>query len=116
MTYRAAHGTSPAGVRTLFDVLNNADTIKIAFLAVMIGTASLLARRAGAFPRWLANSGLAFAPLLALSGLAFPLNSSALYASLELTLLGLLTWVVASTVTIARHSRRDGVGAAVATA
>ena len=116
MTYRAAHGASPASVRTLFDVLNNADTVKIAFLAAMIAAASTAARRAGAFSRWLATGGIAFAPLLALNGLAFPLNSSALYASLELTLLGLLTWVVASTVTIARHSRRDGVGAAVATA
>jgi len=107
MTYRAAHGASPASVRTLFDVLNNADTVKIASLAVMIGAASLLARRSGAFPRWLATSGLWFAPLLAFRGTAFPLNSSAIYATLELTLLGLLTWVIASTVTIARRSRRE---------
>jgi hypothetical protein len=92
MTYRAAHGASPASVRTLFDVLNNADTVKIAFLAAMIDVASLLARCSGAFPRWLATGGLVFAPLLALSGLAFPLNSSALSATLELTLLGLLPW------------------------
>jgi hypothetical protein len=116
MTYRAAHDASPGSVRTLFDVLNDADTVKIAFLALMIGAASLLARRAGAFPRWLATGGIAFAPLLALSGLAFPLNSSALYASLELTLLGLLTWVVASTVTLARRSRRATAAAALATA
>jgi hypothetical protein len=107
MTYRAAHGAGPASVRTLFDVLNNADTVKIAFLAVMIGVASLLARRTGAFPRWLATGGLWFTPLLALSGAAFPLNNSAVYAMLELTLIGLLTWVIASTVVIARRSRRD---------
>lgn len=106
MTYRAAHGAGPASVRTLFDVLNNADTVKIAFLAVMIGAASLLARRTGAFPRWLATGGIAFAPLLAVSGLAFPLNNSALYASLELTLLGLLTWVIASTIVLTRQSHR----------
>ncbi len=116
MTYRAAHGASPASVRTLFDVLNNADTLKIASLAVMIGTASLLARRTAAFPRWLATGGLWFAPLLALSGTAFPLNSSAIYATLELTLIGLLTWVIASTVAIARRSPRREAAAAVATA
>lgn len=107
MTYRAAHGASPASVRTLFDVLNNADTLKIALLAVMIGTASLLARRTNAFPRWLATGGLWFAPLLALSGTAFPLNNSAIYATLELTLIGLLTWVITSTVVVARRSRRE---------
>jgi hypothetical protein len=112
MTYRAAHDASPASIRTLFDVLNNADTVKIAFLAVMIGAASVLARRASTFPRWLATGGLWFAPLLALSGLAFPLASSVLYASLELTLVGLLTWVVASAVVIARRSRRDATPAA----
>jgi hypothetical protein len=116
MTYRAAHGASPASVRTLFDVLNNADTVKIALLAVMIGAASLLARRTNAFPRWLATGGIGFAPLLALSGTAFPLNNSAIYATLELTLIGLLTWVIASTVTIARRSRPEAIGAALATA
>ena len=55
---------------------------------------------------WLANGGLIFAPLLAISGLAFPLNSHALYASLELTLLLLLSWVVAVTVVIARRTPR----------
>jgi hypothetical protein len=116
MTYRAAHGASPTSVRTLFDVLNNADTVKIALLAGMIGTASLLARRTNAFPRWLATGGLWFAPLLALSGTAFPLNSSAIYATLELTLIGLLAWVIASTVAIARRNRRTAPAAAVATA
>jgi hypothetical protein len=33
MTYRDAHGASPAGVRIFFDVANDADTVKIAFLA-----------------------------------------------------------------------------------
>ena len=116
MTYRAAHGASPASIRTLFDALNNADTVKIAFLAIMIGAASLLARRTAAFPRWLATGGLWFAPLLALSGTAFPLNSSAIYATLELTLIGLLAWVIATTVAIARRSPRREAAAAVATA
>src|ERR671935_210910 len=66
----------------------------------------LIARRAAAFPRWLATGGLWFAPLLALSGTAFPLNSSAIYATLELTLIGLLAWVIASTVAVARRTVR----------
>ena len=76
------------------------------FRITMIGAASALARRAGAFPRWLATGGLWFAPLLALSGAAFPLNSSAIYATLELTLIGLLAWVIASTVAVARRPPR----------
>src|SRR4051812_19617997 len=82
MAYHAGHGGSPDGVETLFRVLNNGDTVKIALLAVTIAAASLAARRLGAFPRWLAAAGLVFAPPLAVSGLAFPLESDALYASL----------------------------------
>jgi hypothetical protein len=114
LTYRAAHGATAGSVKTLFKVLNNGDTVKIALLAVIIGAASVLARRMGAFPRWLAIGGLVFAPLLALSGLAFPLNSDALYASLELTLLLLLTWVIAATVVIARRTREPQMVAATA--
>jgi hypothetical protein len=55
----------------------------------MIAAASMLAQRSGAFPRWLAIGGLIFAPLLAISGLAFPLNSDALYASLAVMLIAL---------------------------
>lgn len=55
-----------------------------------------------------------FAPLLALSGLVFPLNSNALCASLELTLLLLLTWVIAVTVVIARRAREPQMVAATA--
>jgi hypothetical protein len=104
LSYRAAHGASVDSVKTLFTALNDGDTFKIAFLALMIGSASLLALRRGAFPRWLGIAGLLFAPLLAVSGLAFPLESDALYASLELTLLGLLSWVVAATVVVARRA------------
>jgi hypothetical protein len=113
LTYRAAQGANADSVKTLFKVLNNGDTVKIALLAVMIGAASVLARRTGAFPRWLATEGFVFALLLALSGLAFPLNSDALYASLELTLL-LLTWVIAVTVVIARRTRGPQMVAAIA--
>jgi hypothetical protein len=103
MTYRAARGSSPDHVNTLFNVLNNGDTIKIALLAVIIAAASVVARRTGALPRWLAIAGMVFAPLLAISGLAFPLNSDALYASLAVTLIGLLVSVAALAVVIARR-------------
>jgi hypothetical protein len=106
LSYRAANGASADSVQTLFKVLNNGDTMKIGFLAIMIGAASILARRGGAFPRWLATSGVVFAPILALSGLAFPLNNDALYASLELTLLLLLAWVISVAVVVARRALR----------
>ena len=89
MTYLAAHGSSADHVKTLFNVLNNGDTVKIILLATMITATSIIARRTGAFPRWLAVAGLIFAPLLAISGLAFPLNSDALYASLAVMLIAL---------------------------
>jgi hypothetical protein len=104
VAYRAAHGSSPDHVQTLFKVLNNLDTVKIALLAILIAAASLLARRSGAFPHWLAVAGMVFAPLLAISGFAFPLDSDALYAALTVTLIGLLAWVVAVTVVMARRS------------
>jgi Domain of unknown function (DUF4386) len=104
MSYRAAHGSSAGHVKTLFKVLNNGDTVKIALLAIVIAAASELARRSGAFPGWLAIAGLVSAPLLLISGLAFPLNSDALYASLAVTLIALLLWVIAVTVVIARRT------------
>jgi hypothetical protein len=72
MAYRAAHGSSPDHVQTLFKLLNNLDTVKIVLLAILIAAASVLARRSGAFPHWLAVAGIVFAPLLAISGVAFP--------------------------------------------
>jgi hypothetical protein len=73
----------------------------------MIASASLVARRFGAFPGWLASAGLVFAPLLAISGLAFPLESDALYASLAVTLILLLLWVASVTVVVAQRTGRS---------
>ena len=114
LSYRAAHGASADSVKTLFKVLNNGDTVKIALLAVMIAAASVLALRSGAFPRWLSIGGLVFAPLLALSGLAFPLDSDALYASLAVTLILLLLWVGSVTTVIARRGQEQATRAATA--
>jgi hypothetical protein len=71
-----------------------------------IASASILGRRTSLFPNWFAIAGLVFAPLLAISGFAFPFNSDALYASLTVTLIGLLAWVLVVTVIIARRTRR----------
>lgn len=92
-TYDAAHNGSAKTVRDLFVTLNNADTVKIIFLAVMIAAVSVAARRTAILPRWFATYGFVTAPLLALSGFAFPFNSGVLLALLELTLLLLLIWV-----------------------
>jgi hypothetical protein len=113
---RAAHGADPGSIRTLFSVLNNGDTAKIALLAVMIGISSLLARRSEQLPGWLTLGGLIFAPVLAISGLAFPLNSDALYALLEVTLLLLLTWAIATAVVVSRRVPTEDVRARGATA
>lgn len=109
MVFRAAHGADPASIRYHFDILNNSDTVKITLLAIMIAAVSTLARRSKAFPGWLTSSGIWFAPMLALSGAAFPLHSGLLYATLELTLVGLLTWVIAASVTIVRRGHFERV-------
>lgn len=85
--------------------LGDADTVKIALLAAMIW----IATRRHEPPAWFARTSLAFAPVLALSGLAFPLESSALYGVLYVTLPALLLWVA----TAAWILRRRGFVAAV---
>jgi uncharacterized protein DUF4386 len=107
-TYDAAHDGSPKTVRDLFVALNNADTVKIVFLAAMITTVSIAARRTGVLPRWFADYGFASAPLLAISGFAFPFNSDALLALLELTLLLLLVWVAIFTAQVRRRTSSPG--------
>jgi hypothetical protein len=99
----AASGASASTVRSLFVTLNNADTVKIALLAVMIAATGLAARRR-ALPAWLTRASLIFAPVLAISGLAFPLGSPGLYTLLYLTLPLLLIWVAAFTIVIARRN------------
>ena len=103
MTLTAARGGDPDTVRALFTTLNNADTVKIALIAALITTAAAAARSAARLPRWLTNASLAFAPLLAVSGLSFPLESGALYAVLYLTLPLLLVWVMTISVVIGRR-------------
>jgi hypothetical protein len=115
-TYDAAHGGKPSPVRDLFVTPNDADTVKIVFLAVMIGGAGLAARESGLLPRWFANASLVIAPILALSGFAFPLDSGVLLALLELTLLLLLAWVVTLVTLVVRRPDAEEVTAPAAAA
>lgn len=107
-TYDAAHGGNPKTVRDLFVALNNADTVKIVFLAVMIAAVSVAVRRTQLLPRWFATYGFVTAPLLAISGFAFPFNSGVLLASLDVTLLLLLIWVGILSAQVARRSPDEG--------
>jgi hypothetical protein len=107
-TYDAAHNGNPKTVRDLFVALNNADTVKIIFLAGMITAVSIAARRTGVLPRLFAIYGFVTAPLLAISGFAFPFNNDALLALLELTLLLLLVWAGIFTAQVARRTSSTG--------
>jgi hypothetical protein len=63
--------------------------------------------------RWFAISGSVTAPLLAISGFAFPLNNDALLGLLELTLLLLLVWLGIFTAQVARRTSSARVREAV---
>ncbi|MGZ4233025.1 MAG: hypothetical protein ACXVVQ_16535 [Solirubrobacteraceae bacterium] len=103
LAVQGAGSGNPSFVRALFVTLNNADTIKIALLAVLVILVSTAARRAMTLPRWLTTLGIAFAPVLALSGLAFPLNSDALYGALYITLPLLLLWTPTISIKLSRR-------------
>ena len=76
-----------------------------AFIAGLAAAAvSLAVRRGSILPAWCARYGLVAAPLLAISGFAFPFNNGALLALLELTLLLLLVWVGVFGGLVARRS------------
>src|SRR3954452_12638502 len=84
MSYRAGHGSSAEDVQALFKLLNNLDTVKIVLLAIMIAAASLLARQRR-LPGLARDRRPRTGGASALSGLAFPLDSDALYAVLAVT-------------------------------
>jgi hypothetical protein len=109
---QGAGSGSPALVRTLFVTLNDADTIKIALLACLIAAVSLGAQHAAQLPRWLTKFGLTFAPVLAISGLAFPLGNDALYGLLYLTLPALLLWTATASIKLSRQSMKSRVATA----
>ena len=91
-------------MRDIFFTLNDLDSVKIVFLAAMIVAVSLAVRNGSILPAWFARYGLVAAPLLAISGFAFPFNYGELLALLELTLLLLLVWVGVFGGLVARRS------------
>jgi NO-binding membrane sensor protein with MHYT domain len=106
MVITAARGGSPVTVHALFTALNNADTAKITLFAAMIAAVALAARRRHGLPPWFTTASVIFAPVLAASGLAFPLHSRQLYTLLYFTLPLLLAWVAAFTAVTARRPAR----------
>lgn len=78
----AGGSASPSSIRMLSQTLNDADAIKIAFIALTIGTTAIVARRSAALAH---HDEPRLRPMLALSGLAFPPNSDTLYGVVDLT-------------------------------
>ncbi len=103
---------SPGLVRALFVTLNDADTIKIAVLGCLIAIVSTAASHNLRLPRWLTKAGLIFAPVLTISGLAFPLNSDALYGLLYITLPALLLWTGTTSIKLSRQNIKARVAVA----
>jgi len=90
-------GTTPleSHIRFLFDLMNVIDTFKLLALGLFIATTSVVVRRRGAAPLWVSVLGLVLAPALVIGGLAFLVQSAALYGLLYVVLPMMLVWVVA---------------------
>lgn len=103
------HGSAD-GTRTLFSAINKADTIKLILLAVFVGAVSYAASQVPALPRWVVWTGAATAIFLVVGGLAFVINSGVLNAALDISLLLLLLWAAATSVSMmGRRSRAQHV-------
>ncbi len=100
-------GGTASGTARWFDAINTADSVKLALLGVLVATVTLSAWTAGWLPRWLCWLGAVLGPLLPLSGAAFPLRSSALYAALYLSLPLLLVWIAGAAVSGTRAVRES---------
>lgn len=97
-----AGGGAADTTTTLFHAVNIADTVKLILLGIAIASATRLAAEAGALARWLRWLGYALLPILVVGGLAFVVDSGALTALLDLSLVLLLLWVAAVSVVIGR--------------
>jgi len=102
---RVAATGDPVGVRTLFDVVNEADTFKLVALALLIGSTAVLALGTRALPRWLAWVSSVLSPALVVGGLGFVINSAGLIDMLFVLLPLLLLWVAAVGVVMWRRDR-----------
>jgi hypothetical protein len=94
----AAASTSKA----LFSAVDYADTVKLILLASFAVTVTWAGTRAGALPTWVRGLGYLLVPLLILGGLAFVIDSSALYMILVVSLFALLAWAAATSWTLGR--------------
>lgn len=94
---------SVGGTRALFNAINKADTVKLFLLAFFIAAATVAARRARAFPRWVLWEGILAVPLLVIGGLAFVVDAGALDLFLAVSLVLLLLWVAAASIVILRR-------------
>lgn len=101
-THVGGHG-SASGTRGLFNAINKADTVKLILLAVFIAAATIAARRLQAFPRWVLWEGIIAVPVLVIGGLAFVIDAAALDLFLALSLVLVVVWAAAASITILRR-------------
>ena len=93
---------SAATTASLFHAVNIADTVKLALLGIAVAAGTRVAAEAGMLARWIQRLGYALLPILIAGGLAFVIDSSALNAVLDLSLVLLLLWVAAVGIVVAR--------------
>lgn len=94
---------SASTTATLFKLVNQADLVKLVLLGTAIAAATLVASRVRAFPPWMHWLGYALMSLLIIGGLAFVIDSSALEAVLEVSLIALLVWAAAVGIIASRR-------------
>ncbi len=104
---RIAGTRDAVAVRTLFDVINEADAFKLIALAVLIGATAILALQTRALTRWLGWASALLSPALVIGGLGFVINSSGLTDALFVLLPLLLVWVAVVSVVVWRGDRRS---------
>jgi hypothetical protein len=97
-----AGGGAPATTASLFHAINIADTVKLVLLGIAIAAASRLAAHRAALPRWLRGLGYALLPILVVGGLAFIIDSAVLTMVLDASLLLLLVWAAAVSLSARR--------------
>ena len=98
-----ADTTAASTSRALFSAVNYADTLKLILLASFAITVTWAATRAGVMPGWLRALGYLLVPLLIVGGLAFVIDSVALYLVLEISLVVLLFWAAAASWVVGHH-------------
>ena len=99
----AADTTAASTSKALFSAVNYADTLKLILLASFAITVTWAATRAGVMPGWLRALGYLLVPLLIVGGLAFVIDSVALYLVLEISLVVLLFWAAAASWVVGHH-------------